>query len=70
VASKKAFLLRIEPKLFDELSRWASDELRSVNGHMEFLLRRAVQVREKGSAAPPPEAGSNEADPDAPGLES
>lgn len=55
MATKKAFLLRIEPKLFDEVSRWASDELRSVNGHIEFLLRRAVRVRKKGGG---PESGS------------
>jgi hypothetical protein len=42
VAERRAFLLRIDPELYDALQRWAADELRSVNGQIEFLLRRAV----------------------------
>jgi hypothetical protein len=45
---RKAFLLRIDPKLWAELEAWAGDELRSVNGQIEFLLRQAVQQRRKG----------------------
>jgi hypothetical protein len=44
---RKAFLLRIDPKLWVELEAWAGDELRSVNGQIEFLLRQAVQQRRK-----------------------
>jgi len=44
---RKAFLLRIDPKLWDELEAWAADELRSVNGQVEFLLRDAVRRRKK-----------------------
>ena len=44
---RKAFLLRIDPKLWAELESWASDELRSVNGQVEFLLRDAVRRRRK-----------------------
>ncbi len=40
---KKKFLLRIDPKVYDRLERWAADELRSVNGQLEFILRRALQ---------------------------
>ena len=40
---RKAFLLRLDPKTYDALERWAKDELRSVNGQIEFLLRRALQ---------------------------
>ncbi len=43
MANKKAFLLRIEPKVYNQLERWAADELRSVNGQIEFILRRALQ---------------------------
>ena len=43
MAKKKAFLLRIEPKVYNDLERWAADELRSVNGQMEFILRKALQ---------------------------
>lgn len=39
---RKAFLLRLEPKTYDALERWAKDELRSVNGQIAFLLRRAL----------------------------
>ena len=42
MAERKPFLLRIDPELYDVLQRWASDELRSLNGQMEFLLRRAA----------------------------
>ena len=44
---KKHFLLRLSPELWQEISRWAADELRSVNGQIEFLLRRAVDERRK-----------------------
>ena len=42
---RKAFLVRLPPELHDELRRWASQELRSLNGQIEFLLRRAVNER-------------------------
>ncbi len=45
MASKKPFLLRLPPELWEELNRWARDELRSVNGQLEFLLRQAVAKR-------------------------
>ena len=44
---RKAFLLRIDSKLWAELESWAGDELRSVNGQIEFLLRQTVQQRRK-----------------------
>lgn len=47
-SQKKSFLLRIEPELWDELNRWAAADLRSVNGQIEFILRRAVDQRRKG----------------------
>ena len=43
MAERKAFLLRIDPELYDALQRWASDELRSPNGQIEFVLRRALK---------------------------
>jgi hypothetical protein len=43
VAERKPFLLRIDPALLDALSRWAADDLRSLNAQLEFLLRRALQ---------------------------
>jgi len=47
---RKAFLLRIDPELWSELETWAADELRSVNGQVEYLLRQAVQKRKKAAA--------------------
>jgi len=46
VAKRKSFLLRLDPKIHDQLKRWADDELRSLNAQIEFLLRRAL--REEG----------------------
>lgn len=43
MAKRKAFPLRLDPALYDELRRWAGDELRSVNGQIEYLLRKALR---------------------------
>lgn len=43
MAIKKQFPLRLDPKLYTALERWAADEFRSANGHIEFLLREAVR---------------------------
>jgi hypothetical protein len=42
---RKSFLLRIDPALWAEVESWAQEELRSVNGQIEYLLRQAVQKR-------------------------
>jgi len=42
---RKPFLLRIPPELLRELEKWAADELRSVNGQIEFILRQAIAKR-------------------------
>ena len=42
---RKTFLLRIDGGTFDLLRRWADDEMRSVNGQIEFLLREALRKR-------------------------
>jgi hypothetical protein len=39
---RKKILLRLDPVVHDALARWASDELRSTNAQIEFLLRRAL----------------------------
>lgn len=43
MAQRKPFLLRMDQQVHEALERWARDELRSVNGQIEFLLRRALQ---------------------------
>lgn len=52
MARKKSFPLRIDPKLYEVLERWAADEFRSVNGHIEFLLREAALRAGRWGAAP------------------
>lgn len=47
---RKSFLLRIAPDLWKELEKWAADELRSVNGQIEFLLRQAVEKRKRSQS--------------------
>jgi hypothetical protein len=42
VSERKGVLLRLDPAVHDALARWASDELRSTNAQIEFLLRRAL----------------------------
>ncbi|MEO5761390.1 MAG: hypothetical protein ABIR28_03675 [Vicinamibacteria bacterium] len=43
MADRKPFLLRLDEKTFLALKRWADDDLRSVNGQVEFLLRRSLE---------------------------
>jgi len=47
MAERKSFLLRMDPELWKELEAWAQQELRSVNGQIEYLLKQAV-VKRKG----------------------
>jgi len=42
VAERKPFLLRIDKTVLDAVQRWADDDLRSLNGQIEFLLRKAL----------------------------
>ncbi|MFF3553040.1 hypothetical protein ACWD4V_12150 [Streptomyces tsukubensis] len=71
---RKQVLLRLDPAVYEALARWASDELRSANAQIEFLLRRALTEagRLPGAAAPirrrgrPPKAAPDGAEgPDA-----
>jgi hypothetical protein len=56
---RKPFLLRIPPELWQEIEKWAADDLRSVNGQIEFILRQAVArrksqpVKDPGETQPP-----------------
>ncbi len=52
MAQRKKFLLRIPPELWEEINRWAADELRSVNGQIEFVLQQAVRKRRGDKGAP------------------
>ena len=54
MAERKSFLLRIDPALWAELECWAQDELRSINGQIEYILKQAVQKRKGGRTEPAP----------------
>lgn len=41
--ARRSFLLRVDPDVLDAVQRWANDDLRSLNGHIEFLLRKALK---------------------------
>lgn len=65
MAPRKAFLMRIDPALCAELEAWAQDELRSVNGQVEYILKQAVQRRKgaslsEGQPKPPAADPSND----------
>jgi hypothetical protein len=66
MAPRKPFLLRIDPALWAELEAWAQDELRSVNGQIEYVLRQAVLTRKR--AARPASRRANPADAPEPPL--
>jgi len=52
MSDRKAFLLRIDPKVLSSLQKWADDDLRSLNAQIEFLLRRLLvdegRLKERG----------------------
>ena len=65
MAQRKAFLLRVDPALLEALQRWADDDLRSLNGQIEFLLRNALAEAGRVKSKDTPEAGVSRAtDPD------
>lgn len=45
MSERKSVILRIDPKLWVELNKWAKDELRSLNGQVEYILREAVKQK-------------------------
>ncbi len=51
MAERKAFLLRMDPELLAALQRMADEELRSLNGQIEFLLREAMRQRGRETKA-------------------
>ena len=56
--SRKPFLLRLNPALYEALESWAQQELRSVNGQIEFILKQAVLARDRKALPPESESGS------------
>lgn len=64
---RKAFALRISPEIYDAVRKWADDDLRSVNGQIEFLLARALKEAKRYPKAKvrykPPNESSADKDP-------
>jgi len=56
VAERKPFLLRVDRELLDAVQRWANDDLRSLNGQIEFLLRGALQRAGRAPKGDAPDA--------------
>lgn len=62
MAPRSSFLFRTDPRLLEALRRWADDDLRSVNGQLEFVLRQALRdagrlknTEKEGENGPGPE---------------
>ena len=51
MAGRKSFLLRVDAAVLEAMQRWANDDLRSLNGQIEYVLRDAV--RRAGRSIPP-----------------
>jgi hypothetical protein len=58
VAERKAFLLRVDPALLEALQRWANDDLRSLNGQIEYVLREALKRAGRARTPAPPDGTS------------
>ncbi len=57
MAAKKSFVLRIDEATYAALEKWAADEFRSVNGHLEWLITKSLkdfgrEIKEKKAAGP------------------
>lgn len=67
MAERKKLLLRLDPAVYEAVSRWASDDLRSVNAQIEYALRRALRaagrMADANSPAGDPEPGDGEGEP-------
>ena len=55
MTDRKSFLLRIDPEVLEAVQRWANDDLRSLNGQIEFLLRKVL--KQEGRLADEPRPG-------------
>lgn len=60
MAERKSFLLRINPELWRELEAWAQQDLRSVNGQIEYLLKQSVVKRKSAGFGTPDEQGASD----------
>jgi hypothetical protein len=63
VPERKPFLLRIDPQVLEAVQRWANDDLRSLNGQIEYLLRKALADANRARPKQPGPAENTTADP-------
>ena len=66
MSEKKPFLLRVDRELLEQLQRWANDDLRSLNGQLEFLLRDALKRAGRAAKAPDASAPESRVSPEVP----
>lgn len=57
MAERKSFLIRIDPAVLNAVQRWADADLRSLNGQIEFLLRKALRESGRDKTEPKEESG-------------
>jgi hypothetical protein len=43
MSKKKAFVIRIDEETLKAIEKWASDEFRSTNGQLEWLIHKALK---------------------------
>lgn len=43
MSKKKPFVLRMDPEIQNALEKWASDEFRSTNGQLEWIIHEALK---------------------------
>ena len=60
MAERKPFLLRVDRELLDDVQRWANDDLRSLNGQIEFVLRDALKRAGRAAKAGAPRADNSQ----------
>lgn len=66
MADRKSFLLRIDAAILDGVQRWANDDLRSLNGQIEYLLRDALRRAGRAQRGRASDVGEGEPAPEPP----
>lgn len=59
MAEKKTLLLRLNPKMWEEINHWAEEEFRSINGQIEYILQDAIKKHKNGSRPHSDKAGED-----------
>ena len=62
MANKKSFVLRIDPEISTALERWATDEFRSMNGQIEYILSQALKKAGRLSSKKNPKSSGDQED--------